>query len=177
MSFIKADYSNNQEANSFAPLPEGNYEALITGAQERATKNGAESLQLRFTVRNDLDGALPETNGKYHNRIIFMDNWKRKATNQYDMEGLQYVLEAAQIPEGTQLDSIDDFCNALINKPVNIFTKIQKSDGYDPRNTVAPWGVSKTEFPQVAHKFKDSSDTNGQSKPLTDAEVVNDLPF
>lgn len=170
MSFINADYSKNQE-NSFEPLPEGNYEVLIQQAQERTTQNGAESLQLRLVVRNDLDAALPDTNGKYHNRVIFMDNWKRKKTNQYDMDGLQYILEAAKIPEGTQLNSVDDFCNALKMKPVNVYTKIQKSDGYDPRNTIAPWGVSETDYPQVAHKFK-----NGDQDQVFNRGDVSD-PF
>lgn len=173
MSFITTNYTNNQD-NTFAPLPEGNYEVIITGAQERATKNGAESLQLKYTVRNDLDAALPDTNGKYHNRVLFMDNWKRKSTGQYDMDGLQYILEAAKIPEGTQLNSVDDFCKALLNKPVNVYTKIQKEEGYDPRNTIAPWGVHETNYPQVAHKPKDGT-TN--RSPLTDDEIANDLPF
>lgn len=50
MSFIKTDYSKNEESN-FEPLPSDNYEMIIQSAQERATKNGAESLQLKLVVR------------------------------------------------------------------------------------------------------------------------------
>lgn len=126
MSFITADYSKNQE-NDFSPLPEGEYEMVITQAGEIATKRGSESLQLRLTVRNDLDAAEPKTNGKYHNRVVFFDNWKRKATNQYDMDGLQYVLEATKIPEGTPLNSVDDFCKAIYHKPVRVYVKVEKT--------------------------------------------------
>jgi Protein of unknown function (DUF669). len=55
MSFITTDYSENKEQD-FKPLPTDNYEMIIQSAQERATKNGAESLQLKLVVRNDLDG-------------------------------------------------------------------------------------------------------------------------
>lgn len=170
MAFITTDYSKNTD-NDFAPLPVGEYEMLITQAGERASKSGAESLQLRLTVRNDLDAAEPKTNGKYHNRIVFFDNWKRKATQQYDMDSLQYVLEAAQIPEGTPLNSVEDFCNALLNKPVRVYVKIDHDDEYGDRNTVAPWNVKKTNYPSVAHKGKTAS------APLTDDEIANDLPF
>ena len=83
MAFLTANYSNNQE-NSFEAIPTGTYEVLINKAQEQATKNGAESLQLDLLIRNDLDKVptLAETNAKYHNRHVFMDNWKRKNTNQ-----------------------------------------------------------------------------------------------
>ncbi|WP_179394957.1 DUF669 domain-containing protein [Lacticaseibacillus absianus] len=175
MSFITTDYSKNQE-NDFQPLPQGEYEMLITSAQERATKNGAESLQLRLTVRNDLDAAEPSTNGKYHNRIVFFDNWKRKKTNQYDMEGLQYVLEAAKIPEGTPLNSVDEFCAALIYKPVRVYVKVQNDPEYGDRNTVAPWNVKETKYPTVAHRYKDASQDpvfDNAQPTVTDT----DLPF
>nr|WP_252892705.1 DUF669 domain-containing protein [Lentilactobacillus otakiensis] len=55
MAFIKTDYSNNKHLD-FSALPKGNYEMIIKSAQERATENGAESLQLDLVVRNDLDG-------------------------------------------------------------------------------------------------------------------------
>lgn len=176
MAFITTNYSKNQD-NDFSPLPQGEYEMVITNAGEHATPSGAESLQLRLTVRNDLDQAEPTTNGKYHNRVVFFDNWKRKKTNQYDMDGLQYVLEAAQIPEGTPLNSIDEFCQALIHKPVRVYVKVEHDDQYGDRNTVAPWNVHKSKYPQVAHKYKDSNDLTAGSKPLSQEEIENDLPF
>lgn len=172
MSFITADYSKNQE-NDFSPLPQGEYEMVITQAGEIATKGGSESLQLRLTVRNDLDAAEPKTNGKYHNRVVFFDNWKRKATNQYDMDGLQYVLEATKIPEGTPLNSVDDFCKAIYHKPVRVYVKVEKNPEYGDRNTVAPWSVHASKYPQVAHKFKDDSQPSQPHEPVDDS----DLPF
>ena len=110
MSFLTTNYSDNKQATGFAPLPTGEYEMLIVNAQEKATPSGAESLQIDLVVRNDLNGvpSLTETNAKHNNRIVFNDNWKRKATGMYDTQGFQYILEAAQVPEGTPINSVMD---------------------------------------------------------------------
>ncbi len=180
MAFMKADYSKNQE-NSYEPLPTGDYEMIITQAGERATPNGAESLQIRLTVRNDLDEALPNTNGKYHNRVVFWDNWRRKATSEYDLDQLQYVLDAAKIPEGTVLNSIDDFANAILHKPVLVHVKKAK-DTYNGEvrdvNTVAPWDVHETKFATVQHEFSQTDEAAGSQQNDGGIDVTDDdLPF
>lgn len=181
---MTTDYSKNEE-QSFEPLPTASYEALIENVQERTTKNGAESLQIKLRIRNDLDAALPDTNGKYHNRVVLMDNWKRKATNQYDMQGLQYVLEAAQIPEGTSINSIDDFARALELKPVQVYIK-KTTNTYEGKTTeinqIAPWNFSQTKYPQVNHTWKEAPETAPSSSPAqSDGQPINvdpdDLPF
>lgn len=180
MAFITSDYKNNT-SNDYSPLPTGEYEMVINHAAERATQNGAESLQIDFIVRNDLDAAEPDTNAKYHNRHLFMDNWKRKATGAYDMDGLQYILEAAQIPEGTQLNSIQDFCDALYRKPVRVYTKVSKEEyngETQERNQIAPWNVHVSKYPQVQHQFKTEDGkpaASGDGKPIEIGD--DDLPF
>lgn len=174
MSFIKTDYSKNEE-NNFEPLPSDNYEMIIQSAQEQATKNGAESLQLKLVVRNDLDG-VSDNQKKYHNRIVFMDNWKRKATNQYDMQGFQYILDACKIPEGTDIPTIQAFMDMISGKPVNVYVKKEENE-YDGKTTevnrVAPWNISETKFSDVQHKFKDPNQTNAKAPEVSDG----DLPF
>lgn len=166
MSFLTTDYSENK-SNDYSPLPEGNYEMVIAKAQETTTKNGAESLQIDLVVRNDLDGvpALAETNKKYHNRHVFNDNWKRKATGQYDMEGFQYILEAVGTPEGTSIPTIESFIDLLVGKPVKVFVKLEDNT-YNgetkPVNRVAPWNYSKTDFVNMQHKFADGENKNNQ---------------
>lgn len=172
MSFIKADYSENKKTG-FDPLPKGEYEMVIDSVQERATKSGAESLQIKLVVRNDLDNTN-ELQKKYHNRVVFNDNWKRKATNQYDMDNFQYILEACQIPEGQKINDMDDFIKLLTGKPVLVYVN-QRENEYDGKKTVdnqvAPWNYKQTKFPQLQHKFK-------KDKPAEKIEVGNeDLPF
>ncbi|KRL95548.1 DUF669 domain-containing protein [Levilactobacillus hammesii] len=157
--FMNTDYSNNTGGN-YDAVPAGNYEMIINNASESATKNGAETLQIDLLVRNDLDKVtdLVETNGKFHNRHIFVDNWKRKATNQYDLDGFQYILQAAGVPENTPLHTVDDFIKLIVGAPVRVFVK-QEENTYNGAtstvNRVAPWNFEVTQFPQVQHTFKD----------------------
>lgn len=149
MSLFKTDYSNTGN-NNYDTLPTDNYEVIIEDVTENATPSGAETLQLKLRVRKDLDKALPETNGKYHNRIVFMDNWKRKATKDYDWESIQDIFKAVGVPEGQEYNSIDDVRNALINKPANVYVK-EEDNEYNGKTTkvnrVAPWNFSKTAYP------------------------------
>lgn len=165
MSLITTNYAKN-EHQDYSVLPTGTYEMIIKSAQEKATPNGAESLQIDLVVRNDLDAvpALAKTNAKYHNRHVFMDNWKRKATHQYDLDSFQYILEAVQIPEGTPINSIQDLVNALANKPAKVYVKKAKDNYQDEErevNQVAPWNFSESDYPQVQHTWKDQS--NGEN--------------
>ena len=166
MSLITTNYANN-EHQEYSVLPTGNYEMIIKSAQEKATPNGAESLQIDLVVRNDLDAvpALAKTNAKYHNRHVFMDNWKRKATHQYDLDSFQYILEAVQIPEGTPINNIQDNYQGEEREV----------------NQVAPWNFNKSDYPQVQHTWKDQS--NGEN-PFANNQATsepqindNDLPF
>lgn len=177
MTFLTTDYSNLQD-DSFQPLPEGDYEMVIQRVSEQSTPNGAESLELKLVVRNDLDQVpgLAETNAKYHNRVIFDNNWKRKATNQYPTENFHYYLHAVDVPEGTSIATIDEFINLLEGKPVRVFVKKEvddynTTDADNPvyRNNVAPWNYSRTQFPTVNHQWKD-----GDAPAVTVAN--NDMP-
>ena len=179
MSFINTDYSNNSHQD-YSALPQGNYEMVIKSAKETTTKNGSESLQLDLVVRNDLDQVpeLKETNANYHNRHVFMDNWKRKATGQYDMEGFQYILEGAQVPEGTAINTVEDFMRLISGRPILVFVKKEKDTYKDDgsyRNTVAPWNISKTKFTQVNHVYKDQKD--GQNPFASQQPAQNADPF
>ncbi|WP_282801236.1 DUF669 domain-containing protein [Secundilactobacillus kimchicus] len=173
--FLKTDYSNNTGSN-YDPLPTGTYEMIINKVQETATKNGAESLQIDLLVRNDLDGVpgLKDTNAKFHNRHVFNDNWKRKATNQYDLDGFQYILQAAGVPEGTPVGTVDDFMRLINGAAVKVYVKQEENDYQGQKsmvNRVAPWNYEKTDFPSVQHQFKNSankSQSQSQSTPAPD---------
>ena len=185
MAFLTTDYTENK-SNDYGVLPTGNYEMIIAKAQETSTKSGAESLQIDLIVRNDLDGvpALAETNKKYHNRHVFMDNWKRKATNQYDMQGFQYILDAIGVPEGTQINSIEDFLNVLSGKVAKVYVKKEKNEyngDVNDVNRVAPWNFSKSDYPQSNHQLKETTQAGGNDPFANNGQAVNvsndDLPF
>lgn len=190
MSFLTTDYSNIQPSG-YEALPTGEYEMIIANAKEDATPSGAETLQIDLIVRNDLTNvpSLLATNGKYANRHVFMDNWKRKATRQYDLEGFMHILKAVGVPEGTSINSVDEFINLIVRKPVNVYVK-KEIDSYkttDPnnpeyRNTVAPWNFNTTKFREVNHQFANNQQQTQQSQQPFHQQPVpgqfdNDVPF
>lgn len=181
MSLFTTNYEN-LESNDYGAIDQGEYEMVISNAGENATPNGAETFQIDLIVRNDLQkvNGLENTNGKYANRHVFNDNWKRKATQQYDLDNLQNVLAAVEVPEGTEINSMEDFANHIIGKPVRVYVKKQWSEyrGED-ENQVAPWNYSKSQFPAVQHTFKDGSKPENpqQTEDRIDDQIENDLPF
>lgn len=187
MSFLKTDYSNVESTN-YDALPTGEYEMIIANAKEDASPSGAETLQLDLIVRNDVKNVptLAETNGKYANRHIFMDNWKRKKTLQYDLEGFMYILKAVGVPEGTAINSVDDFIKLITRRPVRVYVKkeiddYKTQDPSDPvyKNSVAPWNFNATKFKEVNHQF-DGGQTNSQPQTQQAAPVQmdeDDYPF
>jgi len=157
---LKTNYGNLED-NEYSVLPEGVYELVIKSVQEQATKSGATSLSYAFVVREDLDGVaeLAKTNAKYHKRLIFANNWERKDNSGYDMDQVQRVMKAAQIPEGTDVTSIDQLNDLLRGKAVRARVIINKSEGYADRNDIPKWNFSKTQYPLAVDPFADSGET------------------
>ena len=155
MSFLTTDYTNTTTNNN-GPLPEGDYEFIIKGVQEVASKGGSEAIQFELVVRNDLDQALPETNGKQHNRHLWVNEWKRRKTNEYDTNNLMYFMQAAGVPEGTNIDTIEKFFEIMTNKPVRIHIKVEKNEyqgNVTEVNRPAPWDWQVSKFPNVQHTW------------------------
>lgn len=175
--FMTTDYSKNT-GNNYEPVPTGNYEMIINKVTESATKNGAESLDIDLLIRNDVDKALPDTNGKYHNRHVFMHNWKRKATNQYDLENFQYILQAVGVPEGTKIQGLDDFIKLISGAAVRVFVKKEENTYQgktQEQNQVAPWNFEKTQFPNIQHEFPKGKNVPPKN-PFTGGKQAQNAP-
>lgn len=176
MALFTTNYKD-LDTNSNEPLPAGIYEVLIQNVQEQATKSGAENINFNLVVRNDLDEAMPDTNGKCHNRHVWHSEWKRRATGQYEVKNLMRYLDAVGVPEGTAIESMDQFFDMLTGKPVRIEIGIEDNEyqgKITKRNVIKPWDWSKTKFPQVQHVLK-----NDDKKPIfkTPAPSNEGLPF
>lgn len=182
MSFLKADYTNLQN-NDFEPLPQGDYEVIIEQANENVTNSGAKSVQMKLRVRKDLDNVaeLADTNKKYHNRVVWINNWKRKATGRYNDQQFQYILSALKVPEKKEFNTLDEYCQFIEHKPIRAYIKITK-DSYkgeeQERNDVAPWGFTQTKYPlgkttPAATPVDPFKDNSGKPVIVTD----DDLPF
>lgn len=192
MSFLTTNYEELND-NSYDALPTGEYEMIINKAYEDATPSGAENLTIDLIVRNDLKqvNGLEETNGKYANRHVFNANWKRKTTQQYDLENFQHILAAVGVPAGTAVQSVDHFCQLLNGKPVRVYVK-KEVDDYNTtdesnpvyRNAVAPWNYSKSQFPNSNHQFPDGKapqPLTADENPFKEKDVTDipeeDYPF
>lgn len=163
--------TNYKDLNDgYGVVKEGKYEAVIQSVGEQATKSGSESIHFNMVIRNDINQA-------YKNSHIWIDFWKSRQTGQYNMDHLQYVLRAIGVPEGTAINSIEQFFNICTGKPVLIDVKVEESEyngQKQERNRVAPWGWSTTRFPNVQHVWKESGAKNPNEPINVEAE---DLPF
>jgi len=176
MSLIKTDYSNLQD-NDYAPVPEGDYECVMDKARFDSTPHGVENFAIKLRIRDDLDQAMPETNGKYHKRNIFVSMFRSKQTGKYNLNNFMYLLRAAKVPEGVELKKLEDITELLEGKPVRVHVTVE-TDNYGgndtKRNRVAPWGFHETKFPPqkpAADPFADKkqanvSDDNDQDLPF-----------
>ena len=188
MALFKTNYEEVGN-NDFAPLPTGEYECIINDVTEKATKNGKESMNISLIVRNDLKQVpeLKEQNGKYADRWVFVDEWKRYVDDRYiyKMDNFMHYLAAVGIPEGTEIKDMEHLFSLLRGKPVLVYIK-QEENTYNGNttmvNTVAPWNFKQTKFPQVNHVFKDKKEESSESNPFANSKGPvdisdDDLPF
>ena len=186
MAFLTTNYSNLSD-NTYSVLPKGDYEMIIRSAEMKATRNGKENLSIALVVRNDLanEPKLAETNGKYSNRYVFDQHWKRNTPEGYvlNTDNLLYILQAVGVPEGTPIDTIEDLINSIEMRPVKVYVDVEFDDyNQKDRNTVAPWNYDKTSYPQVKHEWKNKNANNAKNTPYDDFEgnvdiSEDDLPF
>lgn len=191
MSLFKTSYSEVTEV-SYGPLPTGEYEMVIADVKEKSTPNGKESLNISLIVRNDLKEvpALAETNGKFADRWVFADEWKRDIDGRYiyKMDNFMHYLAAVGVPEGTDIRDMDHLFELLRGKPVLVYVK-EETNTYKGEtnqiNTVAPWGFKKTNYPNLNHQFKDKQEGGNnqtESNPFSNSKgpveiLESDLPF
>lgn len=191
MSLFKTSYSEVQD-NDYSPLPTAEYEMVIADVKEKATPNLKESLNISLIVRNDLKQvpALSETNGKYADRWVFADEWKRDIDGRYiyKMDNFMHYLAAVGVPEGTEIRDMEHLFELLRGKPVNVYVK-KENNTYNGEtkeiNTVAPWGFKKTNYPNLNHQFKDKqaggsnqAENNPYANDSAPVDISSDdLPF
>lgn len=149
-------------------IKDGKYEVVITKFEESATQTGTEFVDVRLTVRNDIDQP-------YKNQIVFHRIWKAKATQKYNMKSFNTIGAAAQLQQGKQYSSIEELFKDFLGKPVLVAVKNETSEfngkTYENLN-VKRW--EKTNFPEVAHKFKAEEGSNPFE---TQQQDDTDYPF
>lgn len=169
-----------EKKNDFEPIPAGEYEMTIDSTGPDATKGGTEYIKVALRVRKDLDKAMPETNGKYHNRLVFAQVWRRKENGQYDQDDLSFITQAAGYEPGTKVEDWDDWSQKLEGKNVRVKVCVS-DDTYQgkttKRNKVWPSDFEPTQFPTQAQM--QAQPQPQQADPFQgQAQITpNDLPF
>lgn len=164
MSFTN-DFSKAQQGGL---KPEGDYEVLIVKAEEKTTKGGKVYLSLNLVIRNDVKQG-------YQNGYLFHTLWKRKEpteadkqVNGYSFSQVMALGKAAGLPNGKNYESLADFLQELVKKPVLVHL-VHDTYNDTERESIA-W-VNPTKFPEVKHVMKTKPDVNPDGyaeKPQTE---------
>lgn len=142
------DFSKAQQGGL---KPEGDYEVLIVKVEERKTKGGTVHINMNLVIRNDVKQG-------YQNGYLFHTLWKRKEPTEADMQvngyGFGQIMalgKAAGLPNGKNYESLADFMQELIGKPVRAHVVHDEYNG-DKREAIA-W-FNPTDHPEVKHVMK-----------------------
>lgn len=110
------NYDPNQAGGGFEPLPEAEYECIISKAEPTASKtSGAPMVKVELTVRKDVE---QEGGGrKIFDNIVFSEKAMFKV---HQIAGVAGVQEA---------HNIEDFASKLYGKAVRIKTKNEEYQG------------------------------------------------
>lgn len=175
MSF-KLDFSENED---FPEVKDGDYEVVMSNVQEDANPNtGTEFINFDMIIRNDIKQG-------FQNSHIFQRIYRNKTTNKYPQKFIMRIAEAFSLEDGKSYNNFDDFMKDFLAKPAKLRVKNESSD-YDGKTynnlNVKRW--TKTDFPQLQHKWPDKTNpnklknddpfaNNGQEVEISDS----DLPF
>jgi hypothetical protein len=128
MGFLRTDYSNTGD---FAPLPIGEYECFVSKVEVTESSNKNPMLKVTLTVRDDI-----EQQGQ---KRKFFDNM---VETEKMMWKFNQVAKAAQLEEGVELETLEDFAAAIQYKPVRIKNKHEVYNG-ETNDRIAVWKESQ----------------------------------
>lgn len=153
-------FSNNyKEAreNNFDNKPEGEYEVIIKEIKEhKYVKDGVSKLRLslKLLIRNDVD--QPGRDG-----YLFHSYFQRKEPTKQDfyMHGfsfgqMMWLSQQANIPDGKEYESFEDFCDDLTDKCVRVKMEYDNDRTYNGKPQEKITAIMKTKNPECRHKYK-----------------------
>lgn len=165
---FKFDFSNA----STGGLKDGTYEVFIQSMTESATQSGTVYINVPLVVRNDI-----EQKGK--NGLIFHRIWQKKKDGKYPRWALDTIGKFARMDENKEYKTLEDVFDDLTLKPVKVTVKneISEYNGKTYNNlNVKRWDY--TDYPNLAHTFKDDTQASSNNSPFENVEVSeDDLPF
>ena len=160
MSLLSVNY---EAAEQFSSVENGTYEVVVTTAEQSASKSGTDFLDIRLKIRDDFQQ-------KFRNNLIFDKVWINKQTLQYPEWALQRYAKAVKIPEGVEINTIEQFLDIIKGKTLKVTVKNEQSESngvtYDNLNIKK---MEQSELPPY------SGAVSSESAPAKADDL--DLPF
>lgn len=118
MSLFTVDYS---KAKKFASITDGTYEVFVDTAEQSATPNGSDFLDIRLKIRDDFKQ-------EFHNQLIFDRIWYSKAEGKPVEFRLQEYAEAIEFPPSAVIESEKDFLDQIRGKALKVTVKNEDNE-------------------------------------------------
>lgn len=112
---------NYEAAEQFAAIEDGTYEVYVAQAEQSATQNGTDFLDIRLKIRDDFQQ-------KFRNNLIFDKIYVNKSTLEYPIWVLQMYCKAAKVPENTDIQTIEQFLDLIKGKTMKVTVKNETSE-------------------------------------------------
>ena len=112
---------NYEAAEQFAAIEDGTYEVYVAQAEQSATQNGTDFLDIRLKIRDDFQQ-------KFRNNLIFDKIYVNKRTVEYPIWVLQMYCKAAKVPENTDIQTIEQFLDLIKGKSMKVTVKNETSE-------------------------------------------------
>ena len=123
------EINHNKATDTFGAIKDGVYEVFVSSVREEETKSGRTSIQAVLTVRNDVEQP-------FQNALIFHNVWSPKDTNKLTEANYQTIAKQLGIPNGTKIESMDDFWKAMQFNTLKVTVKTSTSGQYTNVNVV-----------------------------------------
>lgn len=160
--FMKTDYTVELLDN------ETEYEFLIEHAEKSQSPNtGTDYIEVQLRVREDVE--------QKHQGFRLNDRNYRNKEGKYNMRKLNGLAKAAGIPENTEFEDEDEFCEEITGQPVRAFV-MKVDDDYVGRE------VNRIGFYKPPeHEYKKPGGSEKTEKKEDDTDDIDiaddDLPF
>lgn len=112
---------NYEAAEQFSSIEDGTYEVVVAQAEQAASQSGTDFLDIRLKIRDDFQQ-------KFRNNLIFDKVWINKKTLQYPEWALQRYAKAIKIPEGVEINTIEQFLGLITGKTLKVTVKNEQSE-------------------------------------------------
>ena len=159
---------NHEEAfEGYSEIKDGEYEVIITQAMENSTPGGAEFLDIRLQIRNDIEQPS-------QNAYIFYKIWKSKEKNVYSSVMINTLGKNCRMQNGKEYKKMQDLLDDFVYKTLRVKVKNEETEYNGATYTnLNVKKLEETKFAKCNHKLKSENHAESIAQEIED----DDLPF